>query len=260
MPHATFPPEERQERRREVYRRSRLKRREAIKAYKRANRLKANEQARARRAKNPEKFRAAYHTWRQAHPEQARQATKRWRETNPEKVREQKQRWNAANVEATRRHKRTRYARHRELLLETERAKRAANPEPFREGKRRSYQRNKATYIARAAQWLKNHPDYARAACVKRRARKKSAPLNDLTIEQHQAVLAAAKGVCAYCHYYKPGCLTCKRGKHALTIDHITALARGGSHTLHNLVACCRSCNARKHAGPVPGPVQPLLL
>ena len=73
-------------------------------------------------------------------------------------------------------------------------------------------------------------------------------------------VIAAAKGVCLYCTHYNPTCRLCPKGTHKLTVDHITAVTKGGKSTLHNLVACCRSCNARKKISPAPLLVQPLLL
>jgi 5-methylcytosine-specific restriction endonuclease McrA len=78
--------------------------------------------------------------------------------------------------------------------------------------------------------------------------------------EQRRLVIAAAHGVCAYCPHYNPTCKQCPKGGHKLTVDHITAIVKGGDSSLHNLIACCRSCNAKKHAKPTPIMVQPLLL
>lgn len=73
-------------------------------------------------------------------------------------------------------------------------------------------------------------------------------------------VIDAAKGVCAYCRVYNPACKLCPKGKHKLTVDHVTAVVNKGPSILHNLVACCKSCNSKKRTKPNPIMVQPLLL
>ncbi|MBN1348076.1 HNH endonuclease [candidate division KSB1 bacterium] len=47
-----------------------------------------------------------------------------------------------------------------------------------------------------------------------------------------------ASGVCHYCG--------CKFPPEALTMDHITPLARGGKSTKGNIVVCCKKCNSHK--------------
>lgn len=47
-------------------------------------------------------------------------------------------------------------------------------------------------------------------------------------------VLHRDNHVCRYC------------GKYADTVDHVVAVARGGTYAQYNLVACCTNCNARK--------------
>ena len=46
------------------------------------------------------------------------------------------------------------------------------------------------------------------------------------------------KGLCYYCDK------TCVREE--LTMDHKVPLARGGSSSRNNIVACCKSCNSQK--------------
>jgi 5-methylcytosine-specific restriction endonuclease McrA len=70
-----------------------------------------------------------------------------------------------------------------------------------------------------------------------------------LTAAQWQAIKAAFAHRCAYCG---------KQPKR-LERDHITPLAKGGSHTVSNIVPACRLCNAQKSAGMPLRPVQPLL-
>ncbi|MGQ0824058.1 MAG: HNH endonuclease [Actinomycetota bacterium] len=49
-----------------------------------------------------------------------------------------------------------------------------------------------------------------------------------------RAVFARDSHRCQYC------------GAHAENLDHVVPRSRGGSHTWENVVASCRSCNARK--------------
>lgn len=60
---------------------------------------------------------------------------------------------------------------------------------------------------------------------------------DDLTFEQWQAILAAHDHRCHYCGAACP-----------LTMDHVTAISKGGTHTASNVVPACRSCNSRKRA------------
>lgn len=156
------------------------------------------------------------------------------------------------------------YARKSAEINAYQRTWREANP-----GKQNAYEKTarlrrnaERRLLARLyqTQWRRLHPEYARRHRDMRRARKLGAARNDFTRSQEALVLASKRGVCDYCHAYNPGCITCKRGNHALTIDHITALARQGDNTLWNITACCLSCNSKKGTRPPPVPVQPLLL
>jgi 5-methylcytosine-specific restriction endonuclease McrA len=116
---------------------------------------------------------------------------------------------------------------------------RRAHPE-----KTRVYKRN----------WEKANPEKLRAIerthAARRRARKASVPVNDLTTEQFAEICKAFTQRCAYCG---------QKSK-ILTIDHVTPYKFNGSNTLWNVVPACRSCNSKKNAGAVLKPVQPLLL
>ena len=91
----------------------------------------------------------------------------------------------------------------------------------------------------------------SRENCRRRRANKAQAPRNDLTYAQWLEIQAAFDHRCAYCQ---------QRCEGQLTQDHITPYAKNGSNTLWNVVPACLSCNMKKNAGPVPKPIQPLLL
>lgn len=148
----------------------------------------------------------------------------------------------------------------RTIEAKNARERRAANPEPrlAYESAYRASHREAET--AKSIAWAKRNPEKVNARVARRIAMVRNAPINDVTAEQREAVIAMAHGVCAYCSHFHPDCQACHKGTHKLTVDHITAIANGGPNTLHNLVACCRSCNARKRTRPNPVPVQPLLL
>jgi 5-methylcytosine-specific restriction endonuclease McrA len=78
----------------------------------------------------------------------------------------------------------------------------------------------------------------SRASRIKSRtARKSGTPiLYRLTQEEWDALLVAWGNKCAYC----------RRGNIALTRDHVIPLAKGGEHTMDNVVPACLSCNSRK--------------
>jgi 5-methylcytosine-specific restriction endonuclease McrA len=105
--------------------------------------------------------------------------------------------------------------------------------------------------LARHARWRAAHPEEVRAQQAAKRARKRNAPINDLTADQWLELQAAHDHRCAYCG---------QRTNGHLTQDHIQPLSKGGPHTLTNIVPACQSCNSRKNTGPPPVPVQPLLL
>ena len=114
--------------------------------------------------------------------------------------------------------------------------------------------------VIRMDQWRKSHPEkFHRMAIVqaqRHRARKLGAPIVDLTDEQWQEILLIHHYRCVYC---PDDCQECEQRTHKLTQDHLTALSKGGSDTVQNVLPACRSCNSKKQAGEVPIPVQPLL-
>lgn len=197
------------------------------------------ESARRRRAADPEQFRARKARYKAAHPEHQRAYDRQRYWVDPEKAR---------------RRVREYYAQHREQCIATARAWQSAHLEQVRLLDRKRHAAHPEKKRARIRLYHQEHPERVRmgkiAAKNRRRARQANALRNDLTVAQWQEVLEAFGFRCAYCH----------RKMARLSQDHITPFALQGSHTLHNVVPACHSCNSKKHAGPVLVPVQPLLL
>jgi 5-methylcytosine-specific restriction endonuclease McrA len=101
----------------------------------------------------------------------------------------------------------------------------------------------------RRARYAKD-PTKAQAYNAKRFALRRGSSVNTLTAAEWEAIKIFHKHCCVYCG----------KKQTRLTQDHITPLSKGGTHTLHNVVPACRSCNAKKGAGSVLIPIQPLLL
>ncbi len=198
--------------------------------------VKAKAYARRWRADHLEQVRAKSRVnmqrWRDAHREEARTTSttrkRLWRAVNLEKSRAASRRWQAANRESQSVKHRAYYAAHREQLQGNGRAYYAEHME-----ERRAYSRA----------YRNAHLEAAQEKEERRRTRKLSAT-STLTISQWKAILVAYKDRCAYCGV--------KPKSEKLTKDHVTPLAREGTHTADNVVPACRSCNAHKHAGPPP--------
>lgn len=86
------------------------------------------------------------------------------------------------------------------------------------------------------ARWRKANPDKKREHDHRRRALLAGCIVSDFTAAQWRALIEQYGNRCAYCGK--------KHDK--LQQDHVLALARGGNHTMSNIVPACKPCNAKK--------------
>lgn len=228
----------------------------------RTNRWRAanQEHLRAYREANKDRDRALVRAWEQANPDKVLARTARYRAKNRALLNAKQKDYEQQHPERVQQTRHEYYMRNQAELQQDQRDRRAVDPEAYRAYQRDYYASNSEHAIEYQLAWVKAHPEANRLRAHKRRAILLAAPRNDLTREEAQSVIDAAQGVCCYCSHYNPDCHACRKGTHKLTLDHITALINGGSHTLHNMVACCKSCNSKKRTRPNPVPVQPLLL
>lgn len=180
------------------------------------NRAKSNAVKARWQKRNPAKMNAAVKRWQAANPAKVRASYKKWATANPEKV----GLWRKQNPELSREAVKRSYRKHREATLARQRAARAANPERVAEIQRRSYERRYDKIIR------KNEA---------RRARLAGLPA-ELTATEWAETLETFNRCCAYC--------LAPLGR--VTKDHFRPIARGGGHTVDNVVPSCQSCNSRK--------------
>ena len=193
----------------------------------------------------------------------AREADRRWRQGNgkeyaPRRRLLDRHRY-AANRESVLSTKRQRYASDAafaEAIRASNRSSYGRNLDKRRETKKRYYQehgdelrarqraqnRRKYAKDPRAAldyykQWrlrnLERARAYVRVAGNKRRA---AAAGTHFTFEEWETLLVQHAGRCAYCG-----------SAERIEADHRTALCRGGSNEICNILPACRHCNRRKH-------------
>ena len=111
-------------------------------------------------------------------------------------------------------------------------------------------QRHPEKVAANPKRHQQENPDWGQAAAAKRRAQYRNAPVNDFSLAQWREMKEA----------YGSRCVYCLRKMERLTMDHLTPISKGGSHTASNIVPACLSCNSSKHDGDVLRAVQPLFL
>jgi len=165
--------------------------------------------------------------WRAANREKVVDINRRYREANREKVAEAKRRWARENPEKA---------------AAMKAAWRIANKEKVAADLRRWHETNPDKVHAARAQYKAAHPEKRAEQRWARRARLQGALVNDFTQSQWEWLKAVYRRCCAYC-----GTATAQ-----LTKDHIIPLARGGSHSINNIIPACHHCNEVKHVSAPP--------
>jgi 5-methylcytosine-specific restriction endonuclease McrA len=124
---------------------------------------------------------------------------------------------------------------------------RKRHAETIKKEQRDNYQRNRpkriASATARVYANLERHKQYVAiskkrrhlqiAADTRRRNARRKA--NGIYKISKKELLRLSKTLCFYCG-----------SGEQLTIDHVIAIARGGTDSIGNLVSACKSCNSRK--------------
>lgn len=148
--------------------------------------------------------------WASKHKQAHAQRFKEWATANRSRRKAYMKRWRANNKSKV-------YAHGKKWS--------AANPDKVRAVKRR---------------WDLNHSDEKRERKHIRRAREQQATISPIPRSFFRQALLAWANRCAYCNARLD---QCKR-----EWDHFRPLARGGSHSAHNLIPACRGCNGSKYA------------
>jgi len=131
--------------------------------------------------------------------------------------------WKQKNADTIRQRNREQYQENR---LEIRRRKRA------------EYYQNRDWNIQRKLDWQKKNPELARLATQRRRAKKLDNGVFEVTKSDINRLL---RNECFYCQS--------KTAK--MTVDHVMPIAKGGTHSIGNIVAACVDCNLSKNSKTV---------
>lgn len=191
----------------------------AQKIYSANNRDKINASKRRWAAENPEKKAAMDKRYQIKHQEQLREYSKLYWANNKDKMRIQKQ--NRPEEQKARKREADRiYGKlNREKNRKATRKYRSAHPDRVREISKRYRDAN---------------PELMALKAMKRRALK----------EQNGIYLISTKELI---QIYNSKCFYCQSNSN-IEADHIIPISRGGQHSVGNLIAACRKCNASKGA------------
>ena len=142
------------------------------------------------------------------------------------------------NREKLREYQKRRYQRDSKKIKAYQKT-RYANDVTFRENQNKAYKKwvieNREQDNTRKRLWAQNNPQARQAKDAARRQRQNNAKSFVVFASE---ITKLRSGSCFYCGLQEG----------LMTIDHIVPLARGGSHSIGNLVGACKSCNSSKGA------------
>jgi 5-methylcytosine-specific restriction endonuclease McrA len=154
--------------------------------------------------------------------------------------RERRAKFRADSPDTVKEQKAASYLRHREKTIEKSVAYIAANPDKVFIRRKKYREANKPALAAINAEWRAANRHISRQHERNRRARKRGAEGSHTAAEVAE-LMDRQRGKCA-----NPICR--KPIRKAFHVDHIIALASGGTNFIRNIQLLCAPCNQGKHA------------
>lgn len=176
-----------------------------------------------RKKRNKDRQRETSRVYRLAHKEKRNAQSREWNSANRERLNTLHKTWLDENRERVR-------AKHKEWL--------SNNAGTVAEKYAAWYEANRKSKLAAHARWASENLERLRANNHRRVARINGNG-GSHTVADIRELLEIQGGICAGCR---------KDIRAHYTVDHIIAIARGGSNDRSNLQLLCRSCNSSKKA------------
>jgi hypothetical protein len=169
---------------------------------------------------------------------------KRWKDRNRDHVRARDLRQKDKDRPKIRAQERARYAADPEKRRSIAKAHYQRNSEKIRERRRKYHHASyptceevRLTAQARTKKWARDNPERAKVNRRNGKARRRLV-VGEHTAEDVQRILKQQRGRCAYCRN--------KLGD--FHVDHIVAVANGGTNDARNIQLTCAKCNREKSA------------
>ncbi len=181
------------------------------------------------RANNREKVNAAKREWAARNPESKRESDRRYRLANLEARTAYIKAWYANNSEWVREYRAKPEVKAKKAELDRKYAKN--NPHINRAASQRYRQNNPKKAAETARNYRQRNPELMRNKTHKRRALIAAQSF----IVSKKELRRLLEATCFYCN-----------AAPATQLDHIIPIARGGNHSIGNLIGACPFCNASK--------------
>lgn len=188
----------------------------------------------------------AYKKYREKNCDKVRESKKKYLDKNKDKKANWDKKYYEKNKESIKEYHSQWYALNRENQLEKSKFYRQNNRDKKAESDKRWALANKDKVNANSRRWRANNPEKARlirknnAAKNPWRARLKAHKRRD-RIKAAGAFLVTTKDVK---NILAKSCFYC--GSKSEHLDHIVPIARGGVHSVGNLIGACKKCNQSK--------------
>jgi 5-methylcytosine-specific restriction endonuclease McrA len=177
------------------------------------------------RAANIDSYAAYLAAYRAANSDKSRISNATWRAENPDKSRANSASWRASNADKEKAYKA---------------AYQAANADKIKAKNSTYYVANSVKIKARNAEWRKENPEILRINNQNRRAKELKAG-GKLSKGLFDKLFRLQRGKCPVCK------TALSNTKPRSPMDHIVALANGGTNEDCNIQLLCQPCNNQKH-------------
>jgi 5-methylcytosine-specific restriction endonuclease McrA len=182
---------------------------------------------------NKERSNSASSAWRAVNADIAVAYSKKYRAVNAEKINTQKAKYRAENAERLRAESAAWKKANPEKKKKMDKAYREANRKKIADNMRRWQVNNKDKVKASTGKFRRANPELYREFTLRRRARRAHNGVNMVTSDEIATIVAQP---CAACDAPAPS-----------TVDHVVPIARGGAHSIGNLMPLCGPCNTSKN-------------
>lgn len=183
------------------------------------------------RARNREQVNARKRDWVKKNPKSKKESDRRYREKNLERLRHTQKSWRERNADYVAEYRRLYLLVHGDRKKELDREYGRANRDKNNEASRRYRLNNPDKARETQRKQALKHPERGKIRQARRRALVRQ---NGVFLVTEKDVAKMLNKPCAYC------------GAESVHIDHVIPIARGGVHSVGNLVGACRRCNLRK--------------